>query len=183
MVLCGCAQSGKDTFAAVLMERGFVNVKFATPLKDAILTLFPHMLDAQVNGDQKDKYDAVIGDTPRSLMQFLGTDLLQHRLGDRFPKVGRNVFVAPTVARMRAMRNNIVVTDMRFEHEKIALKEAFCSAKFVKIVRGGSHEAHTVHESESGVEQIKCDIVLHNEGTLGDFKRLAERTLNDWATV
>lgn len=79
--LCGHAHAGKDAFASTLIEAGFIHIKFASPLKDAMLCLFPHMDARHVDGELKDVVDPVTGSTPRALLQVIGTDLLQHGLG------------------------------------------------------------------------------------------------------
>jgi hypothetical protein len=181
IAVCGRARAGKDTFAEAFLESGFVNLKFASPLKAAMLALFPHMSDEHVNGELKDVHDPAIGDTPRAMMQHVGTDLLQHGLGVAFPTVGRRIFCDSMLARARAAHKagaDVVVTDMRFEHEKAALRRAFGDGvTFVKVVRAGMPARAAGHESESGVDGIECDIVVRNDRALSDLRAHAQRVL------
>ena len=83
VALCGSHGVGKDAIAAVLVrEAGFVDAKFARPLKDAIRGLF--QLDREhVDGALKDVVHPAWGVTPRALMQWYviqeGSGRIVHR--------------------------------------------------------------------------------------------------------
>ena len=89
VAICGTRGSGKDSVAAILsQEAGFVNHKLARPLKDAMRGLFS--LDAaHVDGELKDVVHPAWGVTPRVLMQWFGTEVMQHELVKVVPSVGR----------------------------------------------------------------------------------------------
>lgn len=183
LVLCGRAGTGKDAFAAPLLEHlGFSQLKFARPLKDAMLCLFPHMDERHVDGELKDTVDSVTGATPRALMQVIGTDLLQHGIKDRFPGVGRRIFADALARRAEKMACDIVVTDMRFSHELQAVRamRAVFEVVVVKITRSSEESMQLQtsdcdHESETPIPDRQCDYIIHNDGPLLDLQHAAEQ--------
>jgi hypothetical protein len=183
IALCGRAGAGKDAFAAPLLEDiAVVGLKFARPLKDAILALFPHMDERHVEGDLKDTVDPSTGATPRSLMQVIGTDLLQHGLKDRFPRVGRGVFVNALLGRVRQTARDVVVTDMRFPHELAAVRglaSRSITVTVVKVVRRDRDPVGGRHESETPIPDEDCDVVVNNDGSLTDLRSAALRLMQD----
>jgi hypothetical protein len=89
IALCGVRGAGKDAIADVLCrEAGFVNLKFAAPLKQALRDLFG-LDEAHVDGHLKDVVHPRWGVSPRLLMQWFGTDVMQHGLARVAPAVGR----------------------------------------------------------------------------------------------
>lgn len=183
IALCGRAGAGKDAFAAPLLEDvAVVGLKFARPLKDAILALFPHMDERHVDGDLKDTVDPSTGATPRSLMQVIGTDLLQHGLKDRFPCVGRGIFANALLGRVRQTARDVVVTDMRFPHELAAVRSLASrttTVTVVKVVRRGQAPVDGLHESETPIPDEDCDVVVNNDGSLADLRAAAQRLMEE----
>ncbi len=196
IAFAGRCGAGKDASADALARRlGFVNVKFAQPLKDAAALLFG--LPAECFSDRALKdapHAALRGSSPRQVLQWLGTDVMQHGLQSAglLPGIGRRfwaVRLADAIDALPAECGRVVVSDMRFPHELELLRERF----------GGTHPAHRLvavrlerpagagssaaadHESESAVDGMDVDAVLRNDGTLEQLEasvlRLAlERT-------
>jgi hypothetical protein len=120
-----------------------------------------------VDGELKDVVDPVTHTTPRALLQVIGTDLLQHGLGAKFPSIGRRIFASAAVERILACDCNVVVTDLRFEHERLALAAMVDRrVQVVKIVRIDADHVSRDHESEAGIPDCLCDEVILNDGSL-----------------
>lgn len=175
VAICGTRGSGKDSVAAILsQEAGFVNHKLARPLKDAMRGLFS--LDAaHVDGELKDVVHPAWGVTPRVLMQWFGTEVMQHELVKVVPSVGRRFWADRLVDSLTQEDAKAVVTDMRFQHELDALREAFgdrlVAIRVERFRRSGDVDSH---ESETASATLAVDLVVQNDGTLdrlGDFAR------------
>jgi dephospho-CoA kinase len=178
LAICGKAGSGKDAFASTLIEKGFVPIKFASTLKNVIRTLFPSMNTvSHTDGALKDVVDTGVGASPRQLMQFIGTDLLQLRLQEKFPSIGRNIFCAPVVDKIKSIDYSII-TDLRFLHEYTALATAVAERKailyVVRIERTLAIGTDDVHSSENDYMSIPTDFVIHNNASLESLKERAK---------
>lgn len=166
VAMCGKKGCGKDTAAEALLSHGFAVEKFAGPLKDACKVLFGFD-DSQVEGDAKDVLDARYSTTPRKILQFVGTELFQYKINEVLPGIGRSFWAQSLVRRIEAGTGNVVVTDMRFQHELDALKAlAVRQAQYkvisIKICRPTEAETDT-HASETELDTIECDHILHND--------------------
>jgi hypothetical protein len=87
-------QSGKDTCADYLVEKyGYIKVSFAKPLKDILKILFM-FTDEQLYGSEKEISDSRwFGCTPRTTMQYIGTELIRKQLDVIMPGMGEDYFV------------------------------------------------------------------------------------------
>ena len=187
VALAGRCGSGKDAAAdAAARDLGFVNLKFAQPLKNAASVLFGLPPECFTDRELKDApHSRLLGSTPRRVLQWLGTDVMQHGLVDAgiMPGVGRCFWaqrLADTIDALPAEVDRVVISDMRFPHELELLKQRFGGILSVRLERPSATGA-SEHESESAVDGMDVDVVLRNEGTLeqfeGSFVRLVlERT-------
>lgn len=175
IAVCGRAGAGKDAFAKPFMDEGFVCVKFASALKRTIRTLFPSASTLEhTDGHLKDVVIPELGASPRELMQYIGTDLLQLELGRRFPAIGRKIFCGSTIAEMMGTHERCIITDLRFTHEYDALVEAttrHCARLYVVRVQRGDHQVAGDHVSESEYLQIPVDAVVQNAGGVEELHR------------
>jgi hypothetical protein len=122
--VCGRAGAGKDAFADAFVAAGYVRLKFADPLKQVVRDLFPTMNTREhTDGELKDVVDEATGASPREVMQYLGTELLQYGLASRFPRIGRTVFCGP-VLEAAALHERVIITDVRFLHEYYAFQKS-----------------------------------------------------------
>jgi hypothetical protein len=101
VAICGRKRTGKDTLAALFVERGFTHMKFASPLKAGLCAIFG-FTENQIEGDAKDVVDPKWGVSPRLAMQWMGTDVMQHRIGDIMPHVGRGFWAMQLINRIRS---------------------------------------------------------------------------------
>ncbi len=184
IAVCGARRAGKDTVAKVLEERyAFVNLKFARYLKDMIKSGFG-LTDEEVEGDAKDIVHPVYGVTPRAIMQFIGTDVMQYSLQSILPGVGR-VFWANRllmdIKQRRESHSRMVISDLRFLHEYEALRRASFEEGYklliIKVQRHNKNNKNSdnnqqdMHVSEKEWETIPHDIYMENNTSIDIFER------------
>lgn len=169
IALSGYARSGKDTAAAVLLERGWTRVSFADKLRDFLLAVNPpivhlgreyqlaRLVDAYGWEHVKDSYEQV-----RPLLQRTGTDAGRAILG-------QNVWVDAIMGDLPA--GPVVFTDCRFPNEAAAAREH--GGIVVRIDRPGTGPAvasdGTVHVSETSLDDYEFDYRITNGGSLADL--------------
>ena len=184
VALCGSHGAGKDAIAAVLVrEGGFVDLKFARPMKDAVRDLFSLTPD-HVDGALKDTVHPTWGITPRAMMQWFGTDVMQHSLGQLVPSIGRHFWSDRLVCAVRneVGGNAVVISDMRFAHELDALRAEFGDRLVaIRVVRPDGTTATSYgtvsdarHESELASSSLPVDLVITNDGTLEQLETVLE---------
>jgi hypothetical protein len=184
--LSGYARSGKDESANALQDIGFQRVAFADKLREFIYRLNPivpspvwgeHRRLADVidefgwNGYKASKYGKEI----RELLQRLGTECGRELINDTIwvdaalgaGSVESNVYHDSDGGGL-VMPRNIVVTDVRFPNEFAAIKAR--GGYVVRIVRPGVGPANS-HPSETALDGFDFDVVIHNNGTIGDLHR------------
>lgn len=171
VALCGGRRCGKDTVAGFLATHGYLNLKISQKLKDACGVLFGFTAE-QLEGDAKDAVDPRWGVTPRALMQFLGTEVMQQQVQAVLPRVGRAFWIDAVVDRILAAdpAQRFVVSDVRFVHEAVRLRGL--GALVVRVARDpprGGEGAVDQHASEREHLHIRADLVLHNNATLRDL--------------
>lgn len=180
--LVGRRETGKDTVANYLVERyAFKNHKFAGPLKGALAALFG-LTDEHLEGALKEVKHPLWGVSPRAMMQFFGTDIMQVQMQRLMPDMGATHAVRRLFMNLDAEREtdtnskgvDVVVSDVRFPHEVAALRAR--GALIVRIKRGsdrvldaGASDNVDHHISESGVDDLETDRTLDNTNTLEEL--------------
>lgn len=120
----GVIGSGKDTFAQVFTENGYVKMSFATALKDAVSAIFGWdriMLEGLTEESRnfRETPDQYWTDklgfrvTPRWVLQNFGTDIVRRHLDD-------NMWVYALEKKLYDALNhgiNVIITDCRFINE------------------------------------------------------------------
>jgi hypothetical protein len=118
--ITGKKYHGKDMLADFLITlpiNGFQKYSMALPIKKALKELFGFTED-QVNGKLKEDIDKDWNITPREVMQFFGTQVMQFKIQELLPDINRNFFVKRFAKFYETTGNkNIVVADIRFQHE------------------------------------------------------------------
>jgi hypothetical protein len=172
VAICGFKRSGKDTIANYLSSHyGFVHVKIAEPLKDAVKILF-NLSDDQVEGGDKELIDSRWGVTPRQIMQFFGTEIMQYEINRLVPNMNRNFWIMSLLHKHRDS-NGIVISDVRFHHEVDSIKRSFDQNAFIiKVTNNKVDTSSDQHISENEWLQINESVVIENNGT---FEELQER--------
>jgi len=180
--------SGKSTASKVLTDRGFVDLKFADPLKNMLRAFYrtcgvdPETTERKIEGDLKEvQCDWLQGKTPRYAMQTLGTEWRE--------MIGTSLWSDIFVKRVESglFGDNIVCSDFRFPgHEEEALNHL--GAYTYRITRPSQGDSDG-HASEIHIDNLKVGGVLNNTGTIADIKefveglveanRIAERMFNE----
>jgi hypothetical protein len=164
IAICGLKRSGKDTIADTLCQRyGYEKVKIATPLKEALKTMF-QFTDAQVEGNEKDAIDPRWGVEPRRLMQFIGTEVMQFHLQEVLPNVGRKFWIQRLVEEHISPNNKIIVIpDLRFQHEYELLSEY--NTMFWRVERFDQEANADTHSSEREYLDIPVQHIFKNNSS------------------
>lgn len=126
VAVCGARRSGKDTVCDHLCKQhGFTKASFATPIKAMVREAFG-FTDDQLENKAKDAIDVRYGTTPRRVLQFLGTEVMQYQLQQLLPQMGRTFWSRRLVDQYINSRvsDRIVISDMRFLHEYEAVRDA-----------------------------------------------------------
>jgi dephospho-CoA kinase len=177
IAICGAKRSGKDVLAEHLVKNyTYERVAFADSLKQAVKALF-NFDDEQVRTDKKDVVDETWGITPRSALQFFGTEVMQEKIQELLPDIKRNFFANNlknyiTNANADTM---FVISDLRFLHEyEMLLKIPNIRKADVIIIRvvrpSNNHDASPdTHISEREYMKIPYDVVLVNDGTIANY--------------
>ena len=162
--LAGKAGSGKSTVAAYLCrEHGYQEFAFAAALKEVVGVAFDFSQE-QLYGDQKETVDPRWGVSPRWCLQWLGTEVLRARFPEIWIKhLRRDMLEFLSINGQRP----VVVSDVRFADEALALKKM--GGMLVKIERtgGGAALGNPAHSSETALDDYEgFDYLLLNNGTL-----------------
>jgi hypothetical protein len=181
--LIGKKRTGKDTFAAVLVEKfGFQRVALADPLREAVYRLNPivgtfplqhegivrvrewrlqEVIDELGWEKAKDYVPEV-----RAQLQRFGSDAIRE-IDDQF-------WIRAAFARINALRKAgtpVVVTDVRFPNEADAIH--YANGFLVRILRDLPDDGDS-HASETALDDYAANVVLHNNNEVEDLQYLAE---------
>lgn len=171
--LCGFAQSGKDTAAGFLVERGWTRLAFADILRQSLYNLNPIVYSAGPSqGDASHEYVRV-----QSLVDRMGWDVVKvkypeiRQLLQRFgTEVGRELygesFWVDRVMNQVTHPGRYVITDVRFPNEEIAVHKA--GGRLFRINRGGV-VAVNGHASED-IDRLQIDGVIPNTSDVDKFR-------------
>lgn len=135
--ICGHKGSGKDYLANILKQ--YTNYKithFADPIKDILCEVFKISKD-ELNKLKNDENTKILGTNMRSILQTFGTDIMQNMFGKR------------VWADLVLKDDNLIVADVRFQHEIDAILE-----KGGFVIKLKSNFKEDKHISESGIEEL-----------------------------
>lgn len=182
--ISGWAGSGKDTFADILVDLyGFKKMSFADALREIAEAVNPivgvKMMDAIVNDqmtahlsivryrdalqevgytEAKSKYPEM-----REFLQRLGTDGVRTVLGN-------DTWINEAMRRARECRL-VVFPDLRFQDEANALRDH--GGFLIRMYRDGVGPAND-HISEHDLDEYSFDMIVPNDGDIGDLEYDAE---------
>lgn len=193
VIVCGRMRSGKDTFADVLVRRfGYRRLSFAEPLKACAAHLFA--LDAaQLHGAAKDEVDPRWGVTPRRLLQWMGTDVMQFQFREQVcPEIGRSFWAKRLLRELESAQSaqsphdRHVITDLRFRHELETIRAARPGACVVRVRRDGSERVSSSereHVSETESDLLPVDHEIRNDAeAAAAFQHRAEEWMRETFT-
>jgi len=170
--VCGKARSGKDEFTNILrIEYKYIQYFFAKPVKDACKVIFD-LTDEQLYGDLKEVIDERWNITPREMLQTFGTEIMQYEFGNKLPAFKDKIYRSFWVEKFKNWYNankdmNIVISDVRFEHELKALREL--NAVIVKVDASKRIVSTDSHVSENELNDIEPDYIIDNNESLDDL--------------
>lgn len=189
--LLGRKRSGKDTAAAALVERGWVRVAFADPMRAGLLDLDPFVrVEADEIGPLAPEIEALHWELPIQprlayLVDAVGWDrakgirevrrLLQH-YGNGVREAGDDeVWVRAAMDKVwchldLAFPRPVVVTDVRYPNEALAVKRA--GGTLVRITRPGLASDDT-HISETALDDWPVDHHIVNNSTVEALQETA----------
>lgn len=160
---CGYAQSGKDTAAKFLVDRGFKRLAFADILRQSLYNLNPLVVQGRRVQEIVDavSWDVAKVEFPeiRELLQRMGTEVGRELYGENF-------WVDRVMSQVKSS-GDYVITDVRFPNEERAVHQA--EGKVIRIVRQGVGAVNT-HVSDTGVDSLRIDGTILNDRSLETFQ-------------
>lgn len=181
VAVCGLKRSGKDCFAdAICATYGYEKIKIAEGLKDMLKVLFD-FTDEQLETDAKDIVDPTLGVSPRKVMQFMGTEIMQHEIQKLLPTVGRNFWVNKLINKHieKHPHKKFVISDLRFYHEYerlLAYKPYIIRVERQSTLQ--SYHGKCTHPSETEFIKIPVNNVFHNNDSIGHLQEHASKLFN-----
>lgn len=166
IAVCGLKRSGKDTISDIICEQfGYKKIKIAQGLKDMLKAAFG-FTDEQLETDLKDEIDPNWGVSPRLVMQFMGTNIMQYEIQKIIPGVGRTFWMKRIIDHYIEGDINVkyVISDMRFVHEYEMIKKY--NPLVIRVDRPGISYPLDMHPSETEHRTIPCQVVVENSKTL-----------------
>lgn len=169
--------NGKDTLGNYLSKYGYKRMAFADPLKEVLRTVF-HFNDEQLYGEDKEKPDEYWKIAPRTVMQFVGTDLFRHQINKILPNIGNNIWIEVIKRQIIEIwktnpKQKIVMTDLRFPNEINLIKEL--NGTIIRVKRNidkNDNDFVVVHESETYIDTLTVDYDFENNSSKPDlFKK------------
>ncbi len=165
--LTGRARSGKSTAAEHLVGTYLLeHYAFADPLRDGLMAIF-NLDPTDFQGDRKEQPLAWLDQSPRQLMQSMGTEWARNTVHpDVWVKLAEQNLDYMTKALGAVL--GFVVSDVRFENEADLIRRR--GGTVIHIFRPDAQAVNS-HVSEAGVAAHKDDLTLTNYDTVEEFLR------------
>ena len=166
VAICGLKRCGKDTIANhIEKSHAYKHIKIAEPLKQVCKILF-NFSDEQLETDIKEEIDERWQVSPRTIMQFLGTEIFQNQINSIIPNLNRQLFMKSIVFKEKT---NYVISDMRFLHEFSFIKEKYPHSIIIRVEKDQSDKTIDTHISELEWQKIPYDYLVQNDSTIDDL--------------
>ena len=175
IAICGSKRSGKDVLADHLVKKyNYEKMKISQPLKDLLSQLFNFSHD-QLETDLKELKDPNWDITPRQAMQFFGTEIMQYKIQELLPAIGKKFWINSLISKL-SIHKKYVISDLRFLHEY----EEFIkyNVYIIKIVRPNLKVDDDNHISEEEFNHIPCDLVLQNDSDIESLLNKFDNAFN-----
>ena len=152
--ITGCARSGKDTAADYIMHfyPEMAKMSFADPLKNMIRVGLG-LSDEQLYGDEKEIVDPRYGQSPRHIMQTLGTEWGRQLIDPDLWLKTMDLYIQPFT----------IIPDVRFENEAQYIRDR--EGMIIHIV-GREKVIEGDHISENPLNIHDGDRFVRNNGSL-----------------
>lgn len=172
--LTGYADTGKDTVREILEDQhGFGGFAFADPIRAMLRELLTSSGIDDACMDDRALKEAVIqalGVSYRQLAQTLGTEWGRNLQSDFWLRIA-SAYVTDLEW---AGNTHFVVSDVRFPNEAEWVRSR---GGVIWCVRREQAQAVRPHISESGVDSIKADWTINNNGSLDDLREVVAESL------
>jgi hypothetical protein len=193
--LAGVASSGKDTAAAVLVERfGFCRIALADEMKRICARLF-HWSSDRLWGpsERRNEPDLSLGGlTARHALQQLGTNWGRAMHEDVWINLaisharqvldGERDWGFPNYTPSYGVTTNgqhpalgVVFSDVRFTNEVAAIHSVGGRVWRIDRPGAGLEGAAGAHVSETGIADLHVDGIIRNDRSLDDFQETVEQ--------
>jgi hypothetical protein len=175
IAICGAKRTGKDTIADHLVTKhGYTKVKLADPLKVLVGYLFSFAPNQVGESDDKDVIDPRWNITPRQALQFFGTEVMQYKIQELLPHIGRKFWINMLISKLDPNKK-YVISDMRFVHEYEELKKL--NAFIIKIERPSKSDTTDTHCSEEDYKNIPHDVHIQNDSNIENLLIKLDNTM------
>lgn len=185
IAVCGLKRSGKDTIADILVDSyGYKKIKIAEHLKKMLHIVFGFS-EEQLETSKKDEIDHKWGVSPRVLMQYLGTEVMQYDIQKVLPHIGRTIWIQKIKDTYidADPSQRFVISDLRFKHEYDILKAY--NPLILKVIRDNTttvtirNEKTSIpnHSSEVEFNDIPYSYSINNNTDINDLKNMIHSIL------
>ena len=171
IAISGHKRSGKDVLADHFVSKyNYTKIKMADKLKQVLKLLFD-FTDDQLESDIKETIDLSWMITPRKAMQFFGTEIMQEKIQELLPNIGRKFWVTNLINQIKNdNKNKYVISDLRFYHEyEELLKLAGDNLYVIRITRESCINEQPQHISELEYMTIPSTINIENTGSIEEL--------------
>lgn len=134
------------------------------------------------DSELKETVDETWGITPRSALQFIGTDLVRNHIYKLLPDIGDNFWVKCIEYKINNLiKQNkclkIVIPDVRFENEMFLIKNIY-KGMILNVVRNNVINQFSEHISENSINSELFDFYITNNTSISDLYSKIENIIN-----
>lgn len=164
--------NGKDTLGNYFVSKyGYKRMAFADALKNACREIFGFN-DDQLYGDKKEEIDEYWGTSPRTIFQFVGTDLFRNQLENVIPQIEKKIWLKVIEKKiLDEIKMNpdvrIVITDVRFINECDMIKKM--GGIILRVKRNNINNKSDTHQSEIEIDNLNVNAEILNDGTMNEM--------------
>lgn len=178
--IMGQKGSGKDTVADYIIRKydDYSKRSLAEPLKRACQEIFLFS-DEQMYGTQSQKEEPDnrwFGCSPRTCLQYVGTDLLRDQMNKIMPGIEHDIFTHHFELWYVQNKGNVIVPDVRFENEVKMIRNL--GGYVIKIIRPSLIQTD-MHSSEIASNTItNYDYLIWNDGSIEDLHKKVDSVMD-----
>lgn len=157
--------NGKDTLGNIFVNNyNYKKISFACALKKACKCIFGFS-DEQLYGDKKEEIDKYWNESPRVILQYVGTDLFRNQ----FEKNIWIKVIEKQILNEWSVNENtcFVITDVRFSNEIDMIKKL--GGIVFRIKRNNINNTLDNHDSENQIDKLIVDYEILNNGTINEL--------------
>jgi len=175
--------NGKDTLGNYYVENyGYKRLAFADALKDACREIFG-FTNEQLYGNEKEVIDKYWNVAPRTVLQYVGTELFRDQLGVIMPDIGKDIWLKVVEKKiLDELKNNpnakFVITDVRFPNECEMIKNL--GGVVIRVKRDAVNNIPDCHSSELAIEKLDVSVELSNNGTKDELFSIANKYFSEY---